>query len=786
MPQGEIKKTLDAVIGIERTLKTTTGHVQDLTKGFSVFSSAAKLFETGTLLWFSKLTGIGRRVSSIMGEVHKASKEAGTDTGTAKLVDNLASLKAQSKSVSEQLDLMKALGLRNKESRKDLIAQLESLKDQHEHTRLMLVADEHRLEAARHLAKVQEINTSLLSIAAVALIGTRRAYAEINEQLVETGINSRLWNKQLYEGQTQQIKLGLSSRQLATIMGTLVSHGLDLRDSFGKHVRLVEQLHIGLGLGVSASGELIAAYVRLGANVQVLADGLATVVEQTALSADEAARLATNLGRAYATLPRQQAARSAEVVKLLGNLEGEIKGLGGVEGELTDLVSRMVTTTEGAGLATMFGVTPEQLASPEGVSLMSRGLTRLVDQSLKGLTGPGRIAQLEMLNQITGLSAATLNQLSQAMGRASQAAVGGLKLQERWETQLSRTGQSVSRMIEALQALGQQALLPVMRVIDLVGGAASWAVRMAAGFAPVRAAVTVLATLAIPYLAKELFKLSATLFLVARHANMAATAMLRAQAFQPTGRMTPGIRGRRKGKAWLTPGAGRRDQRGRFSTAGQETGLRGILKPVLTMLKSPFFALPLAYAVGSAVGDKINSGFTLLGVKIEGLGDKFERVLDKKYQLYGRALDAEKARRSAIEGQLLGRARLAGAAGDVAGLAKLHDYATTVISSLGGSKLEALTTQRRINEAAVMASEQRFAMLQRERRPGEASTSELSGIERAAGELKNLIRLLQDKMADEAKVERERLRQEREREEERRLDRKLHDTPFPARPMGTY
>jgi hypothetical protein len=100
-----------------------------------------------------------------------------------------------------------------------------------------------------------------------------------------------------------QRMLGTDMRQSVEAAADLVDYGYDLDAAFESTLKLVVQMKDGIGLSTKLGAELAVVYERqLRTSARDVADAMARVVNDTSVAADEAGRLAVNIGRAVSLM----------------------------------------------------------------------------------------------------------------------------------------------------------------------------------------------------------------------------------------------------------------------------------------------------------------------------------------------------------------------------------------------------------------------------------------------------------------------------------------------------
>jgi hypothetical protein len=305
-----------------------------------------------------------------------------------------------------------------------------------------------------------------LTVAAVTLKAATELYHThrlINSSVVEANSSMRTRIGMTRDALRVQQMLGSEMTVTRDAARELVSYGYDLESSFADNLKLVTQMHDGIGLSVSLGAELVAVYDRqLKAPVRTIADSMARVVNDTGLAADQAGRLATNIGRAIAALRPGLNKDLAGVNELVARYEGALQELGGQFGQFGDLLGRM-TTPEGMMQAGMLGVTdPTFLASKEATKRVVDQFATYAKSVLGDAQGWDRALRLNIIAEQFGVTGQQANLMIMAVERANKQRGSSLTLEERYREQVRASAESLTRLKNSLGALMQQAVLPLL------------------------------------------------------------------------------------------------------------------------------------------------------------------------------------------------------------------------------------------------------------------------------------------------------------------------------------
>lgn len=310
----------------------------------------------------------------------------------------------------------------------------------------------------------------------------------------------------------------------------LLDYGYDLTGNLEDQVRLVTQMHDGLGMSMRTASEMAAVYDRqLNVSAREVANSIANVVNDTALAADEAGRLAINLGRAVATLRPGISQDLAAVNELVGRYEGSLAKLGGQFGGFADLLTKM-TTSEGMLQAGLLGVNnPEFLASEQATKEVLNSFTSYAKSFLGDTAGWERALRLQSLSEMFGTSTQQINLMIKAAEEANQVRTGSLTVEERYREQVRASAQSFDRLGNSIRSLTQQAVVPIMGIVGSIANTVASGIEALVRMPGAVAVATTTFAVGTVFMVRRMYGVGVALYQVATSA-MTATAALRAQA----------------------------------------------------------------------------------------------------------------------------------------------------------------------------------------------------------------------------------------------------------------
>lgn len=395
---------------------------------------------------------------------------------------------------------------------------------------------------AAEMQRIGHATLGLLIVYKAAAIDLYLKTSQFNQNLIEANSAYAHRNQLLKETLRVQAETGMSFGEITKAASALVHYGLDTESTFNDNLRLIVQMEQGLGVSVNASAQLASIVERqLKGSFTDVSHVIAQIVNDTALAGDEAVRLANAISTALGRLrPGLGAQGLPEVVRLVGRYEAALKEVGGVPGAFQQLVTSL-TTPSGIVGAGALGVSPEFLATSEGVQSVMDRFAQYGEMLVGQSQGWERQFRLQMLADVFGTSADSANQMLIAIQRANQQQMAGITVQERWRQQMSATNAGIGRLANSLLALLQGGLLPVVNAIGWIANRladfVSWINRS-------RTAVTIVTTaLGVGFfvLIGRMWGLVHSLWAVVTSATAAAAAQARLAAAQTAGAIAGGL-----------------------------------------------------------------------------------------------------------------------------------------------------------------------------------------------------------------------------------------------------
>lgn len=315
----------------------------------------------------------------------------------------------------------------------------------------------------QELEKLSRLELGYLTVMGSAAASMWFNARQFNQNLIEANSSWEHRDRLIRQTLVTQAQLGIGFDEITKSAAALVHYGMDTEATFETNLRLVSQLEQGLGVSVNQSAQLASIVERqVRGSFQQVSDVISQIVNDTALAGDEAARLAVNISTALGRLrPGISAAGLPEVVRLVGRYESALKEVGGQSGAFQQLLTQL-TTPEGLVGAGALGVSPEFLATSQGVEHVMNRFAKYGEMLVGQSQGWERQMRLQALAQIFNVTTDQANQMLIAIKRAQAAQGGQISTQERWREQLNATNSGITRLGNSLLGLLQGAMYPVI------------------------------------------------------------------------------------------------------------------------------------------------------------------------------------------------------------------------------------------------------------------------------------------------------------------------------------
>lgn len=326
--------------------------------------------------------------------------------------------------------------------------------------------------AFKVLAKdVGEVINGKWGLAAVAFVGQLvlafRYSKEINQQLIQTSADYANRARLAREISRVQAATGNEMADMAKAGAALANYGFDVRDSFGDTLTTVVKMEEGLGVSYETSAQLAVSSKRIGANFKDIASSVARIKADTALSAEEATKFATQISKAVMMLKPGSGGLVAQTSDYISRVAAALKELTGNGQGFVDMLASFTTESGMLGAATL-GAMPDFLASPEQTKLVTERFVKYVNQQLSGTSGFQRMATIQLLAEQFNTSADVIANADEMLKLYNSTRKTATSLDEEWRKQTAEFSKTLSKIGNSLSAIVQQSLIPIIRYLNPV------------------------------------------------------------------------------------------------------------------------------------------------------------------------------------------------------------------------------------------------------------------------------------------------------------------------------
>lgn len=321
---------------------------------------------------------------------------------------------------------------------------------------------------------------------------------EINESLIDANSSYAVRAKLSQQISSIQAVTGNEMADMAKAAKALTAYGFDIRDGFKDTLKTVVLMEEGLGVSYESSAKLAVITKRVGGNFTDIANSIARIKADTALTADEATRMAEQIGRAVMLLKPGSGTLLSQTTDYISRIAAALKELTGNGQGFVDMLASFTTEQGMMGAATL-GATPDFLASPAMTKKVTENFVKYVNQQLSGTSGFQRMATIQLLAEQFNTSADVIANADEMLKKYNETQKNATGLQEQWRQQTAELTKTLSKIANSFRAVIQESLLPIINTFlrPALGAVAdslqwvakhSWAVK-AAGVALVGTAL---------------------------------------------------------------------------------------------------------------------------------------------------------------------------------------------------------------------------------------------------------------------------------------------------------
>jgi len=280
------------------------------------------------------------------------------------------------------------------------------------------------------------------------------------------------WTDQLgllYSVARVQAGTGASMETMRETSSALVKYGFDLKGSFKDNLEIVTKMKDGLEVSADSAAEMLAIMNRLHTSGSGVADAIARIKADTALTAEQATKFAVEIGRAMSVLRPGAGSQAKEIVEYIGRLEGAAQALGLTVGSVKDMLVGFTKEQGMMGIATL-GFQPDFLTDLDKTKRVTEGFVTYVEKQLSGTTGYQRMATLQLLAQQFGTTTDVIGNARSVLEEFNKQQKTNTNLNKEWTEITKKFSGAWSRMKNSAAALLQTVLLPILAPIaKLVG-----------------------------------------------------------------------------------------------------------------------------------------------------------------------------------------------------------------------------------------------------------------------------------------------------------------------------
>lgn len=332
---------------------------------------------------------------------------------------------------------------------------------------LKAASDELKLHRALHeeIAKIvsSKAGPAFAALAGAMALGYQYSHL-INQELIQASADWKTRTRLANEIANVQAETGNEMKDMAKAAAALVKYGFDLRNNFKDTLSVVVKMEEGLGVSYETSAEMAIMMQRIGTNLRSVADGIARVKADTALSAEEATKFATEIARAINLLKPGSGNMADQVIEYVNRLGGALREVGGNASDIKDMLISFTQQKGMMGAATL-GATPDFLSSPERAREVTKRFVDYVNSQLKGTAGYQRMATIQLLSEQFGTTADLIANADKMLERYNTTVGHTTDLQNEWRMQTSELGKSMSKIFESFRGVIQQIFIPVFQIM---------------------------------------------------------------------------------------------------------------------------------------------------------------------------------------------------------------------------------------------------------------------------------------------------------------------------------
>lgn len=499
------ERTTDAWVGLSGAIKSAGSGLSSMLGSMLGIKGGASALER----FISKIHGMAdprHRVLSSIREADAANRTTAYTTRIAKLEKDLDDIRASYRSAMASGDTRGAdRASADFDEYAQEIESLKILRERAKEEQQLFRVEKERGKLAEIAVNAKNKITALGAGELATLFLAMRQYNRINNGLMLANSELKVRQGLINDVLRAQIETGNETEDMIMATRQLTEYGVDLTKSFSESLALVSRLEEGLGITVDHGAQLVFYFgSRLKESVSAVAGIISTIVDKTALSANKAAEYATNMAKVANTmrLGSMGPGGATALTKYVLDLEAASQVTTGISGEFQSLIQRMTSSVTGLQQAMIIGLNPEDLTGANGLDNLVNGLERM-GKTFENLDPKSRIAQLEQMSNMLGISVETLSQIDRIapeFRKIHAATKDQVDINQRWSNQVSQAGKVFHRLGVAASALAYRGLSPVIhyitRVTEKLVDVLEWMGKSETAITGVTVAMTTLATVA--------------------------------------------------------------------------------------------------------------------------------------------------------------------------------------------------------------------------------------------------------------------------------------------------
>lgn len=317
--------------------------------------------------------------------------------------------------------------------------------------------------------EIGDIIKSKWTYAAMAFVGqiaiAARYSREMQDVLKQANSDYAVRSRLMSEIAQVQAATGNELSDMGKGAAALVDYGYDLRGNFKDTLTTIVKMEEGLGVSYGLSAQMAVAVRRINGDFKGVADSVARIKADTALSAEEATKFATQISKAVMMLRPGSGGLIAQTSDYISRMAAALKELTGSGDAFVTMMTEFGTEKGMMGAATL-GATPDFLSDPAQAKKVTERFVNYVNQQLAGTSGYQRMATIQLLQDQFNTSADVIVNANEMLKKYNETQQKGTSLNEQWRQQTAEFQKTMSKIGNSLAAIVQQTLVPVIRWLN--------------------------------------------------------------------------------------------------------------------------------------------------------------------------------------------------------------------------------------------------------------------------------------------------------------------------------